>query len=301
MEISEGQYERILQQTQGKKQSADELLEISLSSGIAFETVKGIYAVNARELEKMEYSSMRSAVDKFLKSTFSAGRAPPTESKSSSLLDVCARGDFDPRKAAKHAVESFFKNLLPRGSTTHEGLKRLSSKWISDGSCTQLPASDSTSAPSIPEAHVARLRAEVTACVAAARVRPGGVDQLRENIGVEYEAVLQQHLLALGARFLSEDAERALRFSKTPDALLETPLLVGGVEVHWIDSKAYFGDADTLGPFLGEHGAAYTRRFGGGLVICWLGFDADAAAVLRVEFPDVVVRASFPEDAVLLA
>jgi hypothetical protein len=46
--------------------------------------------------------------------------------------------------------------------------------------------------------------------------------------------------------------------------------------VHWIDSKAAFGDPETLKPEsqIGEQLLSYKNRFGSGLVIFWFGYVA---------------------------
>ena len=41
--------------------------------------------------------------------------------------------------------------------------------------------------------------------------------------------------------------------AKTPDALLPVPLLVGNRRVHWIDSKATFGDQASHAEYLAQY------------------------------------------------
>ena len=69
------------------------------------------------------------------------------------------------------------------------------------------------------------------------------VDRVKHIAGVEYEELLAQKLRALGVPFLTEQQLRKRGDAKTPDAWLPVPLLVRGRLVHWIDSKATFGDA----------------------------------------------------------
>lgn len=89
-----------------------------------------------------------------------------------------------------------------------------------------------------------------------------------------------------------------MRLSKTPDALLTTPISVRGRVVHWVESKAMFGDPKTMEGHASTQLKGY-RGYGPGLVIYWDGMVAEAAAKVMHDFPDVVVSSGFPEDAVL--
>ena len=51
------------------------------------------------------------------------------------------------------------------------------------------------------------------------------------------------------------------------------PLLVRGKLVHWIDSKATFGDAQSHAEYRINQFASYIHRYESGLVIYWNGFD----------------------------
>ena len=66
---------------------------------------------------------------------------------------------------------------------------------------------------------------------------------------------------------------RKLGSFKTPDALLPVPLMVHGRPVHWIDSKATFGDPTSHATYMAEQFSAYLNRFDAGLVIYWFGYD----------------------------
>lgn len=72
--------------------------------------------------------------------------------------------------------------------------------------------------------------------------------------------------------FLTEEAQRAANFSKTPDIRLIVPIEAGGKVVYWIDSKACFGDPHTLRTSYQHQFRQYLKLLGPGMVIYWFGF-----------------------------
>lgn len=106
------------------------------------------------------------------------------------------------------------------------------------------------------------------------------VDRLKASMGEAFERHLENILRASKLPFMSEDALRSLGAAKTPDVLLPLPL---GVEhpvtgeamvVHWIDSKALFGDATTHHESVLPQTQAYVNRYGPGIVVYWFGCEA---------------------------
>nr|XP_031528830.1 protein C15orf41 homolog isoform X4 [Vicugna pacos] len=68
------------------------------------------------------------------------------------------------------------------------------------------------------------------------------VDCIKHAIGHEHEVLLRDLLLEKNLSFLDEDQLRAKGYDKTPDFILQVPVAVEGHIIHWIESKASFGD-----------------------------------------------------------
>jgi len=122
------------------------------------------------------------------------------------------------------------------------------------------------------EVEVARLAEEVAVCVDADCLYSPSTDAVRHMSGLEAEARLCSALNASGVPFWSEEALRESGFIKTPDVRLQVPVLCRGVVVHWIDSKATFGDETTHQTQVKEQYSRYVNRYGSGAVVYWGGF-----------------------------
>jgi hypothetical protein len=59
---------------------------------------------------------------------------------------------------------------------------------------------------------------------------------------------------------------------KTPDALLSKSFETNGMKIHWIESKASFGDEIEIRRNTKRQLKAYTELFGQGMVVYWFGF-----------------------------
>ncbi|KAL9850684.1 CDAN1-interacting nuclease 1 isoform 2-T2 [Geothlypis trichas] len=98
------------------------------------------------------------------------------------------------------------------------------------------------------------------------------VDCIKHAIGHEHEVLLREMLLEKNLSFIAEDQLRAKGYDKTPDFILEVPVAVEGHIIHWIESKASFGDESSHQAHLQDQFWSYWNRFGPGLVIYWYGF-----------------------------
>ncbi|XP_061406084.1 CDAN1-interacting nuclease 1 isoform X2 [Lethenteron reissneri] len=99
------------------------------------------------------------------------------------------------------------------------------------------------------------------------------VDSIKHSVGYEHEILLREKL-----------GERRLAFQA-----------VDGQVIHWIESKASFGDETSHQTYLQDQFWSYWNRFGPGLVIYWYGFIAeldchrDRGILLKDRFPDDIV------------
>ena len=116
-----------------------------------------------------------------------------------------------------------------------------------------------------------RVRHEVEALVAADPIySPRGMELQRER-GRRGEERLYGWLERHGITYRTEKDLRG-KFAKTPDALLDRPIVFFGQKLQWIESKANFGDDVELRKNLRRQLAPYTEMFGEGAVVYWYGY-----------------------------
>ncbi|XP_015720374.1 protein C15orf41 homolog isoform X1 [Coturnix japonica] len=83
------------------------------------------------------------------------------------------------------------------------------------------------------------------------------VDCIKHAIGHEHEVLLREMLLEKNLSFIAEDQLRAKGYDKTPDFILEVPVAVEGHIIHWIESKASFGDESSHQAYLQDQFWSY--------------------------------------------
>ncbi|KAM4829183.1 CDAN1-interacting nuclease 1 isoform 2-T2 [Thomomys bottae] len=86
------------------------------------------------------------------------------------------------------------------------------------------------------------------------------VDCIKHAIGHEHEVLLRDLLLERNLSFLDEDQLRAKGYDKTPDFILQVPVAVEGHVIHWIESKASFGDECSHHAYLHDQFWSYWNR-----------------------------------------
>lgn len=84
------------------------------------------------------------------------------------------------------------------------------------------------------------------------------------------EERLQEWLRSHGIGFKNEEELRGT-YPKTPDILLDEPIVYDGVSIHWMESKANFGDKMEVSRNFKRQLKPYSELFGPGLVIYWFG------------------------------
>lgn len=89
--------------------------------------------------------------------------------------------------------------------------------------------------------------------------------------GVWGEKRLQDWLDKRQLKYRTEVQLRATH-TKTPDCLLDKPITIDGSKVHWIESKASFGDEIELRKNARRQLKPYLDMFGTGAVVYWFGF-----------------------------
>lgn len=130
-----------------------------------------------------------------------------------------------------------------------------------------------------------RLRREILDLIAHDLVYAPEANERQAERGREGEALLYNWLDDLGVGYRTEKDLRQIS-TKTPDALLDKPLKFEGRPIHWIESKANFGDYQEVSRNLRKQLIPYTHLFGPGLVVYWYGLVSD------VKTPPEIILAS---------
>lgn len=99
---------------------------------------------------------------------------------------------------------------------------------------------------------------------------PEANDRQKER-GLWGEDLAHQWLDGQGITYRTEDDLRGTEFTKTPDCLLDHPVIYEGKEIYWVESKASFGDNTEFRFNARKQLVPYTKLFGPGLVVYWVG------------------------------
>ncbi len=99
---------------------------------------------------------------------------------------------------------------------------------------------------------------------------PDANDRQRDR-GLWGEDLLHQWLDGQGVTYRTENDLRDTEFTKTPDALLDKPVMYNGRKIFWVESKASFGDNTEFRYNSRKQLVPYTKLFGPGLVVYWVG------------------------------
>lgn len=99
---------------------------------------------------------------------------------------------------------------------------------------------------------------------------PEANDRQKER-GIWGEDLAHQWLDGQGITYRTEDDLRGTEFTKTPDCLLDHPVIYEDKEIYWVESKASFGDNTEFRFNARKQLVPYTKLFGPGLVVYWVG------------------------------
>lgn len=89
--------------------------------------------------------------------------------------------------------------------------------------------------------------------------------------GLWGENLLHEWLDGQGIGYRTENDLRGTDATKTPDCLLDEPAVYEGHKICWVESKASFGDNTEFRFNSRKQLIPYTRLFGPGLVVYWVG------------------------------
>ncbi len=117
---------------------------------------------------------------------------------------------------------------------------------------------------------------------------PAANDRQKER-GLWGEDLLHQWLDGQGITYRTENDLRGTEFTKTPDALLDKPVMYDGKEIFWVESKASFGDNTEFRFNSKKQLIPYTKLFGPGLVVYWVGCLDDLECPENVYVSDISV------------
>lgn len=84
---------------------------------------------------------------------------------------------------------------------------------------------------------------------------------ISREIGLEYERVLEDKLRQAKVPFYTEEHMRTMGYPKTPDVCLLEPIVIDGVVIKWIESKAWFGDPISHTAYLRDQYWPYYNRY----------------------------------------
>jgi len=132
-----------------------------------------------------------------------------------------------------------------------------------------------------PELLGERVAEEIHEIVRSDVVYSPEANERHRKRGVWGETLLQDWLNAQNIKYRTEKDLRDTH-TKTPDCLLDKPMMYNGKEIRWIESKASFGDNTEFRMNSKKQLVPYTQLFGPGVVVYWLGCLND------LEMPDGV-------------
>jgi len=125
-----------------------------------------------------------------------------------------------------------------------------------------------------------RLMSDILEAHSVDFVYSAAADEKSRRLGEQGENMLEKWLRVRGISFrneddLASDDEHKETHGKTPDILLDKPLIINGREVMWIESKSLFGTPAEMRRHRTNQLKPYVNLFGKGMVVYWHGYTMD--------------------------
>ena len=130
---------------------------------------------------------------------------------------------------------------------------------------------------------------EVREAIKADIVYSPEANQRQKERGIWGENLTHQWLDGQGITYRTENDLRDTEFTKTPDCLLDKPVMYKGKKICWVESKASFGDNTEFKYNSRKQLIPYTQLFGPGLVVYWVGCLDDLECPENVYVSDISV------------
>ncbi|WNY26543.1 C15orf41 family protein [Methanolapillus ohkumae] len=140
-----------------------------------------------------------------------------------------------------------------------------------------------------------RIRSELLEALDADYYFSPRAHKMQEIKGKAGEEIISGWLKLKECEFLCEDEIRASGPGKTPDFVLKKPIRISGHEIHWVESKALFGDMAEHKHYEKNQFLEYSEIYGTGLVVYWFGFISEITENLPDNY-HVVDFSFFKED-----
>jgi len=130
---------------------------------------------------------------------------------------------------------------------------------------------------------------EIREAIANDIVYSPDANQRQKERGIWGEELTHKWLDDQGITYRTENDLRGTEFTKTPDCLLDRPLVYKGKKICWVESKASFGDNTEFKYNSRKQLIPYTKLFGPGLVVYWVGCLDDLECPNGVYVSDISV------------
>jgi len=116
-----------------------------------------------------------------------------------------------------------------------------------------------------------RLAAEVRTALDIDHFFSPKAHDLQTRLGQMGEMIIEKWLVYKHIPHLTEEQLRGMDVLKTPDFLLDKTLVVDGMPLQWIESKAVFADQREHARYCRKQLQDYEEYYGNGMVIYWYG------------------------------